>query len=419
MEKLVITGQTQLNGEVTISGAKNAAVAILPATLLIDGICTIDNIPNISDVKISCEILEKLGAKITWNTPNEITIDTRNITTTVAPLDLTRKFRASYYIIGAMLGRKGEIQVGMPGGCKLGARPIDQHIKGFEALGATVEVEKGNITAKADKLIGNSVYMDVVSVGATINVMLSAVLAEGTTIIDNAAKEPHIVDVANFLNTMGADIRGAGTDVIKINGVKKLSGNASYSVVPDQIEAGTFMLAAVASKGNILLKNCITKHLESITAKIIEVGGQVEDFGDSIRVKCNKRPSNAIIKTLPYPGFPTDLQPQIGVVLSTANGTSRIIENIWESRFQYTEELNKMGANITADGKTAFFEGVEKLYGSPVYSSDLRAGAALIVAGIIAEGKTEIYNLEHIDRGYENIEEKFRNLGAKIERVTE
>ena len=419
LEKLVITGQTQLNGEVTISGAKNAAVAILPATLLIDGICTIDNIPNISDVKISCEILEKLGAKITWNTPNEITIDTRNITTTVAPLDLTRKFRASYYIIGAMLGRKGKIQVGMPGGCKLGARPIDQHIKGFEALGASVEVEKGNITAKADKLVGNSVYMDVVSVGATINVMLSAVLAEGTTIIDNAAKEPHIVDVANFLNTMGADIRGAGTDVIKINGVKKLSGNASYSVVPDQIEAGTFMLAAVASKGNILLKNCITKHLESITAKIIEVGGQVEDYGDSIRVWCDKRPGKANIKTLPYPGFPTDLQPQMGVVLSVANGTSVINESIWESRFQYTDELNKMGAKITAQGKTAFFEGVDKLYSAPVYSTDLRAGAALIIAGIIAEGETEIYNLEHIDRGYENIEEKFRNLGANIKRVTE
>ena len=419
MEKLVITGQTPLKGEVTISGAKNAAVAILPATLLIDGVCTIENIPNISDVKISCEILENLGAKIKWNTPNEITIDTRNINTTVAPLDLTRKFRASYYIVGAMLGRKGKIQVGMPGGCKLGARPIDQHIKGFEALGATVEVEKGNITATADKLVGNSVYMDVVSVGATINVMLSAVLAEGTTVIDNAAKEPHIVDVANFLNTMGADIRGAGTDIIKINGVKKLSGNSTYSVVPDQIEAGTFMLAAVASKGDILLKNCITKHLESITAKIIEVGGQVEDYGDSIRVWCDRRPGKANIKTLPYPGFPTDLQPQMGVVLSIAEGTSIINESIWESRFQYTEELNKMGAKITAQGKSAFFEGVDKLYSAPVYSTDLRAGAALIIAGIIAEGETEIYNLEHIDRGYENIEEKFRNLGAKIERIKE
>ena len=419
MEKLVITGGTPLNGEVTISGAKNAAVAILPATLLIDGICTIDNLPNISDVKASCKILEDLGAKITWNKPNEITIDTRNINKTVASEELTRKFRASYYIIGSMLGRTGEISVGMPGGCKLGARPIEQHIKGFEALGATVEVGQGKIYAKASKLTGASIYMDVVSVGATINVMLAAVLADGTTIIDNAAKEPHIVDVANFLNTMGADIRGAGTDMIKINGVKKLTGNNTYSVVPDQIEAGTFMLAAVASKGDILIKNCITKHLESVTAKIIEVGGEVKDFGDSIRVSCNKRPSKAIIKTLPYPGFPTDLQPQMGVVLSIADGTSRIIESIWESRFQYTDELNKMGAKITAQGKSAFFEGVPKLSGSPVYSSDLRAGAALIIAGIIADGTTEIYNLEHIDRGYENIEEKFRNLGAKIERIIE
>lgn len=419
MEKLVITGNTPLNGEVTISGAKNAAVAILPATLLIDGICTIENLPNISDVKMSCKILEGLGAKITWNTPNEITIDTRNINETVASEELTRKFRASYYIIGSMLGRKKNITVGMPGGCKLGARPIDQHIKGFEALGATVETAQGKITATASKLAGTSIYMDVVSVGATINVMLASVLAEGTTIIDNAAKEPHIVDVANFLNTMGADIRGAGTDVIKINGVEKLSGNSTYSVVPDQIEAGTFMLAAVASRGNVLIKNCITKHLESITAKITEIGGQVEDLGDSIRVWCDKRPNKAIIKTLPYPGFPTDLQPQMGVVLSTADGTSKIIESIWDSRFQYTEELNKMGANITAQGKSAFFEGVDKLCGSPVYSSDLRAGAALIIAGIVAEGKTEIYNLEHIDRGYENIEEKFRNLGAKIERVKE
>lgn len=419
MEKLVITGNTRLKGEVVISGAKNAAVAILPATLLIDGVCTIENLPNISDVKKSCEILEGLGAKITWNTPNEITVDTRNIEKTEASEELTSKFRASYYIIGSMLGRKGKISVGMPGGCKLGARPIDQHIKGFEALGAKVEVGQGKISASADKLVGTSIYMDVVSVGATINVMLSAVLAEGTTIIDNAAKEPHVVDVANFLNTMGADIRGAGTDVIKINGVEKLTGNSTYSIVPDQIEAGTFMLAAVASKGDILIKNCITKHLEPLTAKIIEIGGHVEDFGDEIRVWADQRPSKAIIKTQPYPGFPTDLQPQMGVALAVGDGTSRIIENIWESRFQYTDELNKMGANITAQGKTAFFEGVEKLYGSPVYSSDLRAGAALIIAGIIAEGKTEIYNLEHIDRGYENIEEKFRNLGAKIERVKE
>jgi len=307
----------------------------------------------------------------------------------------------------------------MPGGCKLGARPIDQHIKGFERLGADVNVEKGNIYAKAKKLTGCNIYMDIVSVGATINVMLAAVLAKGTTIIDNAAKEPHIVDVANFLNTMGADIRGAGTDVIKINGVEKLRGNATYSVVPDQIEAGTFMLAAVATKGDIVIKNCITKHLESITAKIIEVGGNVEDNIDSIRVWCDKRPIKATIKTLPYPGFPTDLQPQMGVVLSLASGNSMIHESIWDSRFQYTDELNKMGAKITAQGKSAFFEGVEKLSGAPVYSTDLRAGAALVIAGTAAEGTTEIYNLQHIDRGYENIEEKFRSIGANIERVNE
>ena len=419
MEKLVITGGTPLKGEVIISGAKNAAVAILPATLLINGICTINNLPNISDVKIYIEILEKLGAKITWNGKNEITIDTRNITTTEAPLDLTSKFRASYYIIGAMLGRKGSVTVGMPGGCKLGARPIDQHIKGFEALGASVETTQGKIVAKAKKLNANSIYMDITSVGATINIMLAAVLAEGTTIIDNAAKEPHIVDVANFLNTMGADIRGAGTDTIKVIGKKELKGNATYSVVPDQIEAGTFMVAAVASKGDILLKNCITKHLESITAKIVEVGGRVEDYGDSIRIYCDKRPIKANIKTLPYPGFPTDMQSQMGVLFSIADGTSIITESIWDSRFQYTDELIKMGANIIANGKTAVIEGVPELIGAPVYAPDLRAAAALVIAGIIAKGKTEIYNLEYLDRGYENIEEKFRNLGAKIERVTE
>lgn len=421
MEKLVVKGPTPLKGDVTISGAKNAAVALLPATLLIDGVCTIENLPNISDIKISCTILEKLGAKITWNDAHSITIDTSNITTTKAPLDLTSKFRASYYIIGAMLSRKGEIEVGMPGGCKLGARPIDQHIKGFEALGADVVVEKGNICAKVEKgkLIGTNIYMDVVSVGATINVMLASVLAEGTTVIDNAAKEPHIVDVANFLNAMGANIIGAGTDVIKINGVKELKGNTTYSVVPDQIEAGTFMLAAVATRGDITIKNCISKHLECITAKILEMGANVIEEGDNIRVWCDKRPNKANIKTQPYPGFPTDLQSQMGVVLSIANGTSIINESIWESRFQYTQELNKMGAKIIDQGKSAVFEGVDHLTGAPVNATDLRAGAALIIAGIVAEGTTELYNLEHIDRGYENIEEKFRGLGANIRRVKE
>jgi len=419
LEKLVITGKTPLKGEVVISGAKNAAVAIIPATLLINGICTIENLPNISDVRLYCDILTELGAKITWNTEHEVTIDTTNINSNNIPLETTRKFRASYYLLGSLLGRCKNAKIGSPGGCNLGARPIDQHIKCFEALGATVDVSNGNITAKAKKLKGTSVYMDVVSVGATINAMLAAVLAEGTTVIDNAAKEPHIVDVANFLNTMGADIRGAGTDIIKVNGVKELKGNTTYSVVPDQIEAGTFMLAAVASKGDIIIKNCITKHLESIIAKVVEIGGNVDANGDHLRVWYSKRTHKATIKTLPYPGFPTDLQPQMGVVLSVSEGTSIINESIWESRFQYTAELNKMGAKITAQGKTAVFEGVNELTAAPVYATDLRAGAALIIAGVMAKGKTEIYNLNHIDRGYENIEEKFRKLGAKIERVNE
>ena len=417
MEKLVINGPTRLHGDVTISGAKNAAVAILPATLLIDGICTLENVPNISDVKISCTILEKLGAKITWLSDNSIQVDTRHIFSTTAPFDMTSKFRASYYLIGSLLSRCGKAEVGLPGGCNLGARPIDQHVKGFEALGATTTVSQGKISAEAKKLVGTSIYMDTVSVGATINVMLAAVLAEGITTIDNAAKEPHVVDVANFLNTMGADIRGAGTDMIKITGVKKLHGNASYSIVPDQIEAGTFMLAAIASKGDIVIHNCIPKHLECLTAKILEIGGNVEENGDSLHVWCDNKTSKANIKTLPYPGFPTDLQPQMGVVLSVANGTSIINESIWESRFQYTAELNKMGANITAQGKTAIFEGVDTLSGAPVYASDLRAGAALIIAGIIANGETDLYNLNHIDRGYECIEDKFRKLGANIKRV--
>ena len=419
MDKLVINGGTSLKGEVVISGAKNAAVAIIPATLLIDGVCTITNVPNISDIQITCKILEKLGAIITWSNKNELTIDTRNITSSVAPLDMTSKFRASYYLIGALLGRKGEAVVGLPGGCNLGPRPIDQHIKGFEALGATIEVSQGKVSASTKKLVGTSIYMDMVSVGATMNVMLASVLAKGTTTIENAAKEPHIVDLANFLNTMGADIRGAGTDVIKINGVKKLSGNATYSVVPDQIEAGTFMLAAVATKGDIVIKNCIPEHLDCLTAKILEMGANVEYNGDSVHVWTNKRPHKANIKTMPYPGFPTDLQPQIGVCLSLANGTSIIKEGIWESRFQYTAELNKMGANITDQGKSAIFEGVKELYGAPVEATDLRAGAALIIAAIAAKGETSLTNLVHIDRGYENIEEKFRKLGANIQRVTE
>ncbi len=419
MDKFVIKGKTKLKGEVEISGAKNAAVAILPATLLIDGVTSLDNVPNISDVKIICDILNELGAKVTWTGEHSLTVDSRNLSCHNAPLDKTSKFRASYYLLGSLLGRCGGAQVGLPGGCNLGARPIDQHIKGFEALGAVVDVSQGKITAKAKKLNGTSIYFDVVSVGATINLILASVLAKGTTILDNVAKEPHIVDVANFLNTAGADIRGAGTDTIKINGVKELKCDCNYSIVPDQIETGTFMLAAIASKGDILIKNCIPEHMDSLTAKIIEMGGNVEDLGDSMRVSCNKRPHNANIKTLPYPGFPTDLQPQMGVALSIASGTSIINESIWESRFQYTSELNKMGAKITAQGKTAIFEGVDGLVGAPIYATDLRAGAALLIAGIIADGTTDLYNIHYIDRGYEHIEDKFRNLGANIQRITE
>ena len=415
MEKLVITGPTPLRGDVKISGAKNAAVAIIPATILINGICTIENLPNISDVKSYFEILESLGIKITWINRHTVQVDSRNITSSTAPLDLTRKFRASYYLIGALLGRCGRAEVGLPGGCNLGPRPIDQHIKGFEALGANVDVSSGNITATCENLKANSIYMDIVSVGATMNIILASVLAEGTTTIDNAAKEPHIVDLANFLNTMGADIRGAGTDVIKINGVKELKGNATYSIVPDQIEAGTFMLAAIASKGDVTIHNCITKHLEPVIAKIQEIGGNVDANGDHVRVWWTKRTTKANIKTLPYPGFPTDLQSQMGVVLSMSAGTSIINESIWDSRFQYTQELNKMGAKITTSGKTAIFEGVDYLYGAPVTATDLRAGACLFLAGLKAHGTTEIENVEYVLRGYENIIQKLSQVGAKIE----
>ncbi len=417
MEKFIIQGNTRLVGEVEIIGAKNAAVAILPATLLINGITTLENVPNISDVKIICTILTALGAVVTWNNEHTVVVDTRHLNSANAPLEMTSKFRASYYLLGALLGRRGNAEVGLPGGCNLGARPIDQHIKGFEALGATIIDEQGKINASAKKLIGSPIYFDVVSVGATINLILASVLAEGTTVLNNVAKEPHIVDLANFLTSVGADIRGAGTDTIKINGVSELSGNHTYSIVPDQIETGTFMIAALASKGDILIKNCIYEHMDSLSAKIIEMGGKIENLGDSMRVSCDRELQATNIKTLPYPGFPTDLQPQIAVALSIANGTSIINENIWSSRFQYTSELNKMGAKITAQGTTAIIEGVNKLIGAPLYATDLRAGAALLIASIIADGSSELYNIHYIDRGYEHIEDKFRKLGAKIERI--
>ncbi len=421
MEKFIIEGSTQLKGEVTISGAKNAAVGIIPATLLVNGVSRIENLPNIIDVKLFCEILKELGVGVKWIDDNTVEIDATNIRTSSAFSEKVKQFRASYYLIGALLGRLKKATIGLPGGCNIGDRPIDQHIKGFEALGAIVDINQDVVAAKTNngELIGNSIYLDVVSVGATINIMLAATLAEGITTIENAAKEPHIVDVANFLNTMGADIMGAGTDTIRIKGVKELRGNATYSVVPDQIETGTFMVAAVASQGDILIKNCIPKHMESLTAKLLEMGANVELGGDSIRVSCNKRPKKVNIKTQPYPGFPTDLQSQTGVALAVSEGVSLIEETIWDSRFSYTNELNKMGANISVDGKRAIFNGVKKLKGATVAATDLRAGAALLIAGIVAEGKTELRNLGHIDRGYEKIEEKFRSLGAKIDRVME
>lgn len=422
MDKFIIKGNTPLRGTVNVNGAKNAAVAILPAAALINGKCRIENVPNISDIKRCCEILELLGAKINFITPHEIEIDATNVQEKEIPLDITKKFRASYYFIGSLLSRFGKASVGFPGGCNFGSRPIDQHIKGFETLGANVICEGGMINATSeDGLVGNSVYLDVVSVGATINIMLAAVLVPGTTTIENAAKEPHIVDLANFLNTMGANIKGAGTDIIKINGVEELRGNATYSIVPDQIEAGTFMIAAAASRGDVTIKNCITKHLDPISAKLVEMGVNIEesDDGDEIRVWSDERTTKGNIKTLPYPGFPTDMQPQIAVLLALSEGTSYLTEGVYDSRFQYTEELKKMGAKIRVEGKTACIEGIEALTGSQVTATDLRAGAALIIAGICAEGETEIYGIEHVERGYESIAERFNSLGAKIERVSE
>ncbi|MBE7026104.1 MAG: UDP-N-acetylglucosamine 1-carboxyvinyltransferase [Ruminococcaceae bacterium] len=420
MDKLVIHGGNPLMGEVCISGAKNAAVAVLPATLLVDGTCRLENIPKIKDVLLICDILRSLGAKVTLEDDGAVEIDALALTYKSAPYELVGKMRASYYLIGAMLGRFNKAEVAMPGGCDLGPRPIDQHQKGFEALGAKTVVENGVIYAETEKLVGGNVYLDIVSVGATMNIMLAAVLAQGNTVIENAAKEPHIVDLANFLNAMGANIKGAGTDIIKIKGVSKLHGGV-YSIIPDQIEAGTFMVAAAATRGDVLIKNVIPKHLESISSKLIEMGVTVEEFDDSVRVSCGKdKKLNPIsVKTLPYPGFPTDMQPQMSVLLSVTKGTSMVSENVWDSRFQYVDELKRMGADIKVEGRVAVIEGVDTLSGAPVRSTDLRAGAGMVIAALIAKGTTEIYALHHIDRGYENMEGKFRALGADIERVSE
>lgn len=417
MEKYVISGGKPLTGEVTISGFKNAAVAILPATVLANDVCVLENVPDISDIRAEINILKELGAKVQWLDSTVLEIDTSSINVTEVPLELGKKMRASYYFLGSMLSRFGEGSVPMPGGCNLGARPIDQHLKAFTAFGADHSIDYAMVNVKSDNLHGAHVFFDTISVGATINAMLAAVMAEGTTVLENVAKEPHIVDVANFLNIMGANIRGAGTDVIKIHGVKKMHGG-TYSIIPDQIEAGTFMVAAAASRGDILIKNVIPKHLEPVTSKLRVIGATVEEYDDSIRVKGIEGSYNTTnIKTMPHPGFPTDLQPVMGVLLCFAKGTSIITEGIWDNRFKYCDELNKMGANIQVEGRVAVFEGVEELRPAPVSATDLRAGAALVVAALCAEGQSEVYEIQHVERGYVDIVKKIRALGGDIKKV--
>lgn len=416
MEKFVITGRNKLMGEVSISGAKNAAVAIIPAVVLSDGICRIENVPNIADVTLIASILEAMGAKIKRINKSTLEIDPSGIKNPVASYELVRHMRASYYLLGALLGKFKSAEVALPGGCDFGVRPIDLHLKGFAALGAEYSVSGGMIRVKADRLLGNHVYMDVVSVGATMNIMLAAVKAEGKTIIENAAKEPHIVDLANFLNSMGADVRGAGTDIIKIRGVEHLSGT-TYSIIPDQIEAGTYMAAAVATGGDVLIKNVITKHLESITAKLREMGAEVDEYDDAVRVRRTGELCHCNIITMPHPGFPTDMQPQMAAVLIRANGTSIVKEGVWDNRFKYVDELRRMGAKISVNDKTAVIEGVAELNASPLKSTDLRAGAAMIIAALTANGTSYIEDIKYIERGYEDVVEKFRSLGADIKRI--
>lgn len=414
----MISGGHKLKGKVSISGAKNAALAILPAALLSDGVCRIENLPNISDITLMCRILENLGASVKMVKNNIIEIDPRNAKSTVASYDLMRNMRASCYLLGALLGKFNQSTVCLPGGCDFGVRPIDQHLKGFAALGATHSIDSGMVKVECEKLIGNNVYMDVISVGATVNVILAAVKADGMTVIENAAKEPHIVDLANFLNCMGANIVGAGTDVIKINGVRNLKG-VSYSIIPDQIEAGTYLTAAVATGGEITIENVTPKHLESITAKLKEIGAEIMEYDNSVHIKSNSVLKKCNVKTMPHPGFPTDMQPQITALLSIVPGTSIVNEAVWDNRFRYVEELRRMGAHISVDGRIAVIEGVDELTGAHVKATDLRAGAALIIAGLVANGTTVIDEIKHIQRGYENIIEKLQSLGADIRLVSD
>jgi len=418
--KYVINGGKPLHGEIEISGAKNAAVAIIPAALMVDGVCRIENLPEISDVKTLLHILKEMGAKLRVVDKRTLDIDCSRIGTSHATFDMMRRIRASYYIIGALLGRFGRADVAMPGGCNFGGvRPIDQHIKGFTAMGANVKVRNGIVSAvTGDGLRGATIYLDVVSVGATINLMLGAALAQGITIIENAAKEPHIVDLANFLNSMGADIRGAGTSVIKIRGVKRMSGGF-YSIIPDQIEAGTYMAAVAGAGGRVLIKDVIPKHLEGISGKLREMGVTIVDLEDSIIVQRDAPLLRTHIKTMPYPGFPTDMQPQISTVLCLAEGTSTVTEGVWDNRFKYVDELAKMGSFIRVDGRTAIIEGVPYLTGAPIKASDLRAGAALVIAGLAAHGRTVIEGVNYIERGYEKMTQKLSSLGADIKIIFE
>lgn len=416
MFKYIINGGKPLFGEVNISGAKNAAVAIVAATILCDEPCVLENVPDISDTAICAKILQEMGAVVKYTNKNTMKVDTSLIKSPVVPYELARTMRASSYFLGTLLGRFHEAYVPMPGGCDLGDRPIDQHIKAFNALGATDEIENGTVHVKADDLIGNQIYFDFITVGGTINAIFASVKAKGLTIIENAAKEPHIVDLANFLNSMGADIRGAGTDVIKVRGVDYLKG-ITYGIIPDQIEAGTYMVAAAATKGNVLIKNVIPKHLESITANLRKMGVTVEEFDESVRVSVDGPIMRTNIKTMPHPGFPTDMQPQLSTLLTIAEGTSMVTDDIFSNRFRYAAELRKMGANITVKDKVAVIQGVDCLKGAPVKATDLRAGAAMIIAGLCAQGTTEIDDIFHVERGYECVDEKFAALGADIKRV--
>ena len=416
MEKMVILGGAKLEGTVEISGAKNSAVAILVAAIMVKGKCHIENVPRVSDIEALIEIINNLGGKAAFVRKGIVEIDCTDLCSYEAKYEVVRKIRASSYLMGALLGRFGRARVGMPGGCDFGVRPIDQHIKGFKALGAEVNIEQGMVDIHAEKLVGDNIYLDVVSVGATINIMLAAVFAEGVTVIDSAAKEPHIVDVANFLNCMGANIKGAGTDVIKIKGVTELHGG-SFSVIPDQIEAGTFMIAAAATRGDVIVTNIIPEHMESLSAKLEEMGVGIEEYDEAIRVYTKDEPFVAAnVKTQPHPGFPTDLQSQMLTLLTVAKGTSIVTENVWDNRFKYVGELNRMGAKVSVEGRIATVDGCPYLNGAPVSATDLRAGAALVIAGLMAHGVTEIYNLKYIDRGYEEFEEKLRALGAQITR---